>query len=430
MLRRRFLRLYLPAFLLTVAAAYALASWDWCGAWGQGDVPVVSGAGEGPLSVGVGVARIETPSSGVVAGYPPPRPDASRAELPLHARALVLRAGETRVGLLSVELLTMPESLVAPVRRAAAELGLSDVWIAATHAHSSMGGYDPRLMSELAGTGRYREEAANAAVTAAVQALKQAAGSLAPATLEVGEASAADLSAPRDDEPRSDGRVLLARFRAEGGKPLGELILLSLHPTLRPRGAAELSPDYPGHLARLRQEAGFVSLVLQSEGGNARASLEGHPLEPKDKAPFVAQELSRRLDAAKPEPTQVTRLAFARATVALPRPDSSRLVPAFFRPASDNFLCASAPKRAEVGALEVGPLRLLSLPGEPTAAAGAKLEAAAQARPVSLANGYVGYINTPEHVRLRQAESRRQYFGPELLDALERAAKAAAGRLP
>jgi len=429
MRRRRFLRVYLPALLLAGGVAYGLVSWDRCGIWGSGEVRVTTGASEGTLAVGVGTALIPQPPSVVVAGFPPPRPDATRAALPLAARALVLRVGTARVGLVALELLTLPESLLAPVRRAAAELGLSDVWVASTHTHSSMGGYDPGLLSEIVATGLYRQEIEAAAVNAALQALREASGSLVPAKLEVGEAHVEGLAMARDDEPDTDDRVLLARFRAESGKPLGELILLSLHPTLHPRGLAELSPDYPGHLAALRQEAGFVALVLQSAGGNATASLGDSPLAPTKRASFMAGELSKRLEAVTPKETAVTRLAFARATVPLPRPDASRLVPAFLRPAGDNFFCTFAPRHAEVSVWAVGPLRLLALPGEPTRAAGTQLEAATQARPLALANGYLGYFNTSEHVRLRSAESGRQYYGPSLLEALEKAARLASKRL-
>jgi hypothetical protein len=44
---------------------------------------------------------------------------------------------------------------------------------------------------------------------------------------------------------------------------------------------------------------------------------------------------------------------------------------------------------------------------------------------VALTNGYLGYIETPDLVLQAKGESRRQYFGPELLDVLARAANLA-----
>jgi hypothetical protein len=40
------------------------------------------------------------------------------------------------------------------------------------------------------------------------------------------------------------------------------------------------------------------------------------------------------------------------------------------------------------------------------------------ARVVSLTQGYLGYIDTPDAVRERRGEARRTWFGPGLVDAL------------
>jgi len=44
---------------------------------------------------------------------------------------------------------------------------------------------------------------------------------------------------------------------------------------------------------------------------------------------------------------------------------------------------------------------------------------------VSLTNGYFGYLEAPELVLAHQGESKRQYFGPELLEVLASAARVA-----
>src|SRR3954451_18159295 len=110
--RRRSLRSLLPFALLTAGAAYALASWNWCGRWEE-TAPVLSGQvkAEGPLRAGAARVELVPAFPVVVAGYPPPRAEASQANPPLHARAVVLQAGAARVGLVSLELL----SVTAPV---------------------------------------------------------------------------------------------------------------------------------------------------------------------------------------------------------------------------------------------------------------------------------------------------------------------------
>jgi neutral ceramidase len=152
---RRFLRSLLPLFLLTLGSAYALASWNWCGRWSE-RTPVVRGqaSAEGLLRAGAARVDLQPPFPVVVAGYGPLRPEASQADPRPRARAVVLSVGDVKVGLVSLELLLVPDALVAAVRERAADLGLQGLVVVATHSHSSFGGYDPRLVSQLAGTGR------------------------------------------------------------------------------------------------------------------------------------------------------------------------------------------------------------------------------------------------------------------------------------
>ncbi|HVE85002.1 MAG TPA: hypothetical protein VND93_19260 [Myxococcales bacterium] len=46
---------------------------------------------------------------------------------------------------------------------------------------------------------------------------------------------------------------------------------------------------------------------------------------------------------------------------------------------------------------------------------------------MTLAGGYVGYVDAEEQARAGTGESRRQYFPPELLNVLEQAAALTAG---
>lgn len=136
--RRRLLPSLLPFVLLTIGSAYALASWNWCGRW-TGREPLVLGQthAEGPLRAGAARVPLVPPFPVVVAGYGPPRPEASRADPVPQARAVVLSSGDVKVGLVSLELLLVPDELVAAVRQRTADLGLQGVVVVATHSHSS-----------------------------------------------------------------------------------------------------------------------------------------------------------------------------------------------------------------------------------------------------------------------------------------------------
>jgi len=210
---------------------------------------------------------------------------------------------------------------------------------------------------------------------------------------------------------------------AEG--PVAELLHFAAHPTVVPRDRPLLDPDWPGRLSLLREERGGVVLVLQGTVGNVSMSYgEG---EGAQLALSFARAVSDLAERAVPAAAESTRLAFARVEVALPRPDASRLVPSYSRAAGDNFLCASSSRTTEVGALVLGPLELVLIPGEPTVGAGAALVRRTGGTGVlGLADGYVGYVETPAKVEEGAGEARRQYFGPTLLDRLGTGAELAA----
>jgi neutral ceramidase len=425
-IRRRYLRSLLPFALLTAGAAYALASWNWCGRWEE-SAPVLRGQAraEGPLRAGAAKVVLHPPFPVVIAGYPPPRPEASQADPPLHARAVVLQAGETRVGLVSLELLSVTGPMVAQIRARASDLGLQGVLVFASHTHSSFGGYDGRLVAQLAGTGRYREAAMDAVVSAASEALHQAAAALADVTLEVGRAAEPGLVFTRSGGETPDGALTRVVLRG-ASSPVAELLLFAAHPTMVPRQREYVDPDYPGRLSELREAQGGVVLVLQGAVGNASVAFnEGQGVE---RATAFAQALSGLVERASPTATPgPTRLAVAHAEVALPRPDASRLVPVLTRAAGDNFLCHSAARVAEVSALALGPLELITLPGEPTTGAGQVLAGRTGATGVlGLSGDYLGYMETPELVAQGAGESRRQYYGSSLLERLGAAAQLAA----
>ena len=381
----------------------------------------------GALLAGAGSAPMEVPFPAVVAGYGLPRASVSAASVPVRARALVLQSGAVRAGVVTLDLLVGDRSLEDEIRAGVADLRLGDLWVAVTHTHSGPGAYASNPVTEVAGTGLLRRPVRRAVVSAAVGALHAAARSLSPVTLRSGVGAVPELVGARSSPAEVD--VRLSRLVLDGRSgPLAQLLILACHPTLVPRPPAGLDPDWPGRLADAEQAAGHgVTLVLQGAVGNASTAL----LEPNgERLQRFLAELGRGVDGLALSPVP-PGLGIARASVSLPGPDASRLVPPLARPLLDNVLCAAAPLRAEVGILRVGPLVLLGVPAEPTAAAGRRLEDAAGAlRVVSLVNGYLGYVETPEHLAALQGEADRQLLGPEFLEALTRASRSARAALP
>src|SRR5689334_489159 len=106
---RRLRSLFLLVLLL-LGGAYALASWNWCGRWG-GQPPVLLGQvrAQGPWRAGAAKVPLRPPYPVVVAGYRPPRPEALQADPVPQARAVVLSAGAVQLGVVTLEMLLVPE---------------------------------------------------------------------------------------------------------------------------------------------------------------------------------------------------------------------------------------------------------------------------------------------------------------------------------
>ena len=122
------------------------------------------------------------------------------------------------------------------------------------------------------------------------------------------------------------------------------------------------------------------------------------------------------------------RLALARAEVALPRPDASRLVPSLTRAAGDNFLCHSAARVAEVSALALGPLELLAAPGRAHRGRGRRCWRGAPAPRACWASraDYLGYMETPELVARGAASPSASTTAPRCSSAWGRGRELAA----
>ncbi len=399
--------------MVTAAAlGYAAASLDRCGDWSPRPPTLKAvAASRGPLRAGAAKAAFAVPPDVVLAGYGLRRPHAQGAE-PLHARALYLESAGTRLGLVSLDVLLIPPGLTQRVQEAAADLGLSGLLLFATHTHSSLGGLDRRTVSALTATGTFREDVEAALAAAAVQALRAAASGAAPANLELAEGALTGEVTPRSGD-EVDPRLQRARF--VGQAPIAQLVVLAAHPTLAPRSQPRLSADYPGALsAGLEAQGQGITLVLQGAGGNASGTPSGDGA-PEAMAKAVAQVLGA-LPTGSQEGTPA--LSLAQVAVALPRPEVDRAVPAGARGIARNAVCGDAPREVELTFLQLGAWRFLALPFEVTRSAGRALEDASGARTLSLANGYLGYLESPALIQQGAGEARRQLFPESLLGAL------------
>jgi hypothetical protein len=101
--------------------------------------------------------------------------------------------------------------------------------------------------------------------------------------------------------------------------------------------------------------------------------------------------------------------------LALPRAQANRRVPFLLRRAASNLFALALDRFAVQTRLRIGPLSLVGVPGEAVGELGLRAQPEVL---VSLADGYIGYVETPERWQRGEGESERTYFGPDLARAL------------
>lgn len=414
--RRRFAR---AALLL--AGAYALLLLD-PRACTRLDPPriVRSFRASGPLRAGAASVPLRPPLPVVRAGYGMPRAVAGRERDPLQVRALVLECRGRRVAIVLADLVLVPDALVRAIELRLSDRGLEGLLAVATHTHSSVGGFDARLLAQVVGTGRYRADVVEALVGAADAAVRAAERSLEPVALRTAATTLAPWAGNRSSPGAPVDDVLTAAFLEAGdGRNVATVAVVAAHPTLVERTSPILSADYPGAAMARLEAGGGAAFVLQGAAGDAALPTKGTGAVEAAGASVAHAAGQARIRSIAPAPG----LAFSEAVVMLPPPDPQAIRPLLLRRPAGNLLAPFAPRTARVAVLAIGDVLLLGIPGEPTALASTAIASGAptdgrHVRVVGLAGGYVGYVDAPDRVAAGAGESPRMWFGPELLQRL------------
>jgi neutral/alkaline ceramidase-like enzyme len=377
--------------------------------------------GAGPLRAGAAAVAMNLPAGVPIAGFARWSYESQGVRDPVGARALVLAVTGCKVALASVDLLLVPEALDAAVRARVSDLDLDGLVVAATHTHAGPGGYWEHRFAERMGTGPYDARVRDLVAGAIAEAIRRADAALAPARVSVARGAAPDLSRSRSGGAE-DGRLVVVRVDGEGASPIAEVVVFAAHPTILGTANRLISGDWPGRFVA----EGRRGLRLFLQGAIGDQSVAG----PSSNSPErFAEALSSRVEALAPAtaPLASTELAFASAEIALPSPDPGA-APALLRRAARNLAHGALPAAVRAEAVRVGDVVLAAVPAEPVAAVAAGWRASLPpgTEIVSLADGYVGYVEEPARMAARAGETARTYLGPDLARRIGEGVKLAA----
>jgi hypothetical protein len=200
----------------------------------------------------------------------------------LTARAMVFRADNETIAVVSVDLLGFPSVLGDRARALVPRLAPEGILIGATHTHSAPDCYAyPDGKGGHTGSLEYMKFVTEQVAAAINEALDQ----MQPAELRVASGEAKGKIAYNYYAPDLyDRRASVLQVRGLDGKPIGTLVNYAIHPEVMGSDQGILSPDLVGPLYdRIEKGAGGIALFMNgAQGGMVTADNRNLDQPPRD----------------------------------------------------------------------------------------------------------------------------------------------------
>lgn len=387
-------------------------------------------------------------------GYGDRRKKPARGALdPIMARALVITDREGRsVALVGTDLCYVNTPLRDLVidRLAADGFTQDNVLIAATHTHAAFSGYDRSFVARLA-MGSFDEELRDLTVERIANAVREAQASARPARVSYAMREVENLNRSRLDPGFEHGlgkstnpvdplryptnrRLSVLRVTALDGTEIGAIVHFTAHPTvLSPKNMA-FSADFPSVVYREMENAmGPTAVAIYWNGSlgdtapmpDWEDTVTEEVRNMEEYGLRVAEKAREVYGAARPLAIDGIRASSVR------RAFRDVTIRPIFRWKAPEFISKAFYTTPELAfqAIALGPIRILTVPGEPTTKIGWHIETLCPQETTCLvvapANGYMGYLTTPSEYETDAYESDSTFFGPTVGDRVKEALAAA-----
>jgi len=348
---------------------------------------------------------------------------------PLFARTLLIRQGDLKIAIVSLEMLTVPESLVAAVQ---AKVGSGTrLMLVATHTHCAPDSQmlNDRMTFAIPGIASYKSRWLDWYSTRIAASVKLAGESpiTTPRAWSLGQAKA---TANRGRRAGAQPDPTISSIWADQKL---RIIHFSAHATIFEEDRLQTSGDWPGGLMKASG-----AIVLPGPIGDVSPVAVGQT--PVEKVEAMVENLLNSVRSSPRQDVKVSRhgLAYCQVTIALPtakpHPEfiSSNNVP---EPLAQVLVKRFAADKAVVTAIRLGDVVLMGIPGEPTSAIGANLLTIGRKRGfphplvVSHTNGWLGYMLEPQDYDRGGYEATLAFHGREFSKAVVAAAAKAFDQL-
>ncbi|WP_076422608.1 neutral/alkaline non-lysosomal ceramidase N-terminal domain-containing protein [Pontibacter lucknowensis] len=330
-------------------------------------------------------------------------------------RTFAFDNGSAEVIFVALDMLIAPMTVADALEKEYAALGLSpgQVYLSATHTHTSFGGWGQKLVGRLM-AGRYSRQLVQQTTAHIVQSIQLARQNKQPAQIGYGIAYAPHLVRNRLTGSLAGRDTTIRFFKIEqtSGKT-AVLATFAAHPTILPSMDPVLSRDYPGELVdQLEKSVDFAAFAAGAVGSQAVVAPHGDTYE---STAAVGQQLAVAIMEKLPavELKSTVPLGYGRHPLLLPRPQWRLNTNYRFAPFLFNGLFGKYP--TYINSMQLGEVVLLGVPADYSGELIPELEQ--QGRPVVVTGfngGYIGYITPDRHYHLKKYETRSMnFYGPQ-----------------
>jgi hypothetical protein len=364
------------------------------------------------------------------------------------AKALVITDGDRRFALLTADLLGFAPPVKPDVVKRLAGEGWSteQIMLLPSHSHTAieMNALNPRNTLKIPQIGIHDPALYEFTLKNLVSVIENAARNLQPVV--VGTSSQRISGWNRNRRVAggvTDDGLTVTRIDTLDGRPLAVLVNFAAHPTFMSEREMLFSGDWPGQLQRTIEAAvgqGVTAMYYNgAQGDQSPVARPDSGDSPWEKVERYGLELG--LVAAKQHSQITTELDvpfdFHLQSISLP---DRQWHPDFMSTGGKEYGLSEAvmgdllktmcPDRTSSGALRLGDLLIIGIPGEMAAGLGIEIKARAKAitgarHPVigGLANEWISYILTAEsYIQGGGYEASVSFYGPELGDRIMKGA--------
>ncbi|MFI5386220.1 MAG: neutral/alkaline non-lysosomal ceramidase N-terminal domain-containing protein [Fimbriimonadales bacterium] len=345
---------------------------------------------------------------------------------PLYARCIELQQGETKIAIVSVEMLTIPESLHREVSaRIPKDVHL---FMQATHTHSAPDSQmlNDRMTFKIPGISTFKRrwlawyaDKIASAVTAAESSKPLTCRSLMEFM------ATCDANRSRRAGGKPDKRFILVTTDQKSSSPFALeptdnlFTYYTAHPTIYGEDRLQTSGDWVAGLAKIDDD-----VVLNGALGDISPSADGPDYHAKFESFF--NHIDAGLGAKRAMATVIWRpsnpVGFASASISLgPKVPHPTFAKANGIPSSlaQSLVDQFAPSSDDIAVVRVGALAIVGVPGEPTSIVGNQIREAGEklgfktVLVCSHVNGWMGYILDPEDYDRGGYEASLSFYGRE-----------------